>query len=310
MSEAIFSDEIFHDEDKAIEYLESVRWPSGPICPYCGNGNKVYRMTPNKEKKIRNGLLKCKSCQKKFTVKVGTLFESSHIPLHKWLQATHLLISSKKGISSHQIHRMIGITYKSAWFMTHRIREAFKDPVFTNKLGGRGKVVEIDETFWGNTKKKRPGARGFAHKEKIFSLVERDGDVRSFHVPHVTGKTLKPIIREQIERDTHVMSDDFGAYKDLDKEFDKHSTVCHSQDEYVRGPIHTNTIENYFSILKRGLVGVYQHVGPQHLKRYIGEFDFRYNLRKITDEERRMIALMGIEGKRLMYRDSSVPLHL
>jgi transposase-like protein len=301
MSEAIFSDDIFYNEERAVEYLESVRWPSGPICPHCGNQDKVYRI---KGKKTRPGLLKCGLCRKQFTVKVGTVFEDSHIPLHKWLQATHLLCSSKKGISAHQIHRTLGITYKSAWFMMHRIREAFKDSVFAEKLGGRGKIVEADETYWGNKGKQRLGARGFAHKEKIFSLVERNGDVRSFHVPHVTGKTLKPIIREQIEQDTHVITDDMGAYKDLGKEFDKHSVVCHSQNEYVRGPIYTNTIENYFSILKRGLVGVYQHVGPQHLKRYIGEFDFRYNFRKITDEERRMIALQGIEGKRLMYRDS------
>jgi len=299
MSEAIFANPIFNDEEQAIGYLESVRWPSGPICPHCANQDKVYRI---KGKTARPGLLKCGLCRKQFTVKVGTLFESSHIPLHKWLQATHLLISSKKGISSHQLHRMLGITYKSAWFMTHRILEALKDPEFTNKLGGNGKFVEIDETYWGNTNKKRPGARGYAHKEKIFSLVERDGEVRSFHVPHVTGKTLKPIIREQIEKDTHIVTDDMGAYKGLDKEFDNHSVVCHSQNEYVRGPIYTNTIENYFSILKRGLVGVYQHVGPQHLKRYIGEFDFRYNFREITDAERRDVALQGIEGKRLTYR--------
>lgn len=299
MSEAVLANPIFNDEAKAIEYLESVRWPSGPICPHCGNQDKVYRI---KGKTARPGLLKCGLCRKQFTVKVGTLFESSHIPLHKWLQATHLLISSKKGISSHQLHRMLGITYKSAWFMTHRIREALKDPEFTNKLGGNGKFVEVDETYWGNANKKRPGARGYAHKEKIFSLVERDGEVRSFHVPHVTGKTLKPIIREQIEHDTHIVTDDMGAYKGLDKEFDNHSVVCHSQNEYVRGPIYTNTIENYFSILKRGLVGVYQHVGPQHLKRYIGEFDFRYNFREITDAERRDVALQGIEGKRLTYR--------
>jgi transposase-like protein len=301
MSEAVLANPIFHDEEKAVEYLEGVRWPSGPICPHCGNQDKVYRI---KGKTARPGLLKCGLCRKQFTVKVGTLFESSHIPLHKWLQATHLLCSSKKGISSHQLHRMMGITYKSAWFMTHRIREAFKDSEFANKLGGAGKFVEVDETYWGNKGKQRLGSRGYAHKEKIFSLVERDGEVRSFHVPQVTGKTLKPIMREQIERDTHIVTDEMGAYKDLDKEFDNHSTVCHSQNEYVRGPIYTNTIENYFSILKRGLTGVYQHVGPQHLKRYIGEFDFRYNFRKITDEERRMVALQGIEGKRLLYRDS------
>jgi transposase-like protein len=304
----MFSDEIFHDEGKAIEYLESVRWPDGPVCPHCG-GDKVYRMAANKEKKMRPGRIRCKTCRKDFSVKVGTVFEDSHILLHKWLLATHLLISSKKGISAHQIHRTLGVTYKTAWFMMHRIREALKDTFFTNKLGGKGKIVEADETYWGNRGKQHPGARGFAHKEKIFSLVERDGDVRSFHVPAVSGNTLKPIMRKQIEKDTHVITDEMGAYKDLDKEFDNHSTVCHSQNEYVRGPIYTNTIENYFSILKRGLVGVYQHVGRQHLKRYIGEFDFRYNFRKIADEERRMVALQGIEGKRLMYRDSNASMN-
>ena len=306
MSEAILANPIFNDEEKAREHLENVRWPNGPVCPRCGSTDKAYRLEPNREKEIRPGLLTCKLCKKQFSVTVGTVFERSKVELHKWLLATHLLVSSKKGISSHQLHRTLGVTYKTAWFMTHRLREALKDPVFTNKLGGKGKFVEADETYWGNTNKKRPGARGYAHKEKIFALVERDGEVRSFHVPQVTGKTLKPIIQEQIEKDTHIVTDDMGAYKGLDKEFDNHSVVCHSQNEYVRGSIYTNTIENYFSILKRGLVGVYQHIGPQHLKRYIGEFDFRYNFRGITDTERRDVALQGIEGKRLMYRDSKV----
>ena len=294
----------FHDEQKAREYLEASRWPNGPVCPHCGGSEKIYRL---QGKTARPGLLKCGHCRRQFTVTVGTLFERSHIPLHKWLYAAYLLCSSKKGISSHQLHRMLDITYKSAWFMTHRIREAMADSVFTNKLGGNGKYVEADETYWGNKGKQRRGARGYAHKEKIFSLVERGGRVRSFHVTKVNAATLKPILREQVEADTHVVTDEYRAYRGLQKDFIKHSTVCHSKGEYSRGAIYTNTIEGYFSILKRGLTGVYQHCGPQHLRRYVGEFDFRYNNRKCDDFERTAVALRGIEGKRLMYRDSCLP---
>lgn len=184
--------------------------------------------------------------------------------------------SSKKGMSSHQLHRMLGVTYKTAWFMTHRIREGMKDPIFNQKMGGKGKVVEVDETFWGNKGKHRKVARGWAHKEKIFSLVERGGQVRSFHVEKVNASTLKRIMREQIEKDSCLVTDDFKSYKGLGKEFSTHDVICHSKGEYVRDKIHTNTIEGFFSILKRGLTGVYQHVSAQHLKRYIGEFDFRY----------------------------------
>ena len=217
----------------------------------------------------------------------------------------YLMSASKKGMSSHQLHRTLGVTYKTAWFMTHRVREAMKDPVFTRQLGGEGIIVEVDETFWGNVGKHKPGSRGWSHKEKIFSLIERGGDVRSFHVPTVAAKTLKPIMREQIRKDTEIMTDDFRAYRGLADEFADHQSVNHSAGEYVRGRIHTNTIENYFSILKRGLTGVYQHVGANHLRRYIGEFDFRYNNRGISDEERAIVALKGIDGKRLMFRDSS-----
>lgn len=301
MKKTTLSDPMFHDETRAREYLENTRWPDGPVCPHCGGTEKIYRLTG---KSTRPGLLKCGHCRKQFSVTVGTLFERSHIPLHKWLQAVYLMCSSKKGISTHQIHRMLGITYKSAWFMTHRIREAMKDSVFADKLGGGGKVVEVDETFWGNKSKKRPGARGYAHMEKIFALVERGGPVRSFHVPKINAQTLKPIMRQQIARDTHIMTDELRSYRHTDKEFDRHDVVCHSRGEYSRGPIHTNTIENYFSILKRGLTGIYQHVGSQHLKRYIGEFDFRYNTRKSDDASRAEVALQGIEGKRLLYRDS------
>lgn len=302
MSKAGLSAVYFKDETAAREYLEKIRWPNGPVCPHCGSVDEHY---PLKGKKTRPGLYKCSDCRKQFTVTVGTVFERSKISLDKWLTAVFLLCASKKGISSHQMHRVLGITYKTAWFMTHRIREAMKDPVFTSQLGGAGTVVEADETFWGNKGKQRKGARGYAHKEKIFSLVERGGKVRSFHVPTVAAKTLKPIMREQIHKDTSIMTDEMGSYMGLDREFASHDVVRHSAREYVRGQIYTNTVENYFSILKRGLVGVYQHVGANHLRKYIGEFDFRYNHRNLTDIERTDVALAGIQGKRLLYQDSS-----
>lgn len=290
---------IFADETKARQYLEKLRWPNGPVCPHCGIVNEAIKLP--KTDKVRDGLYKCKSCRKQFSVTVGTLFERSHVPLNKWLLAVHLLCASKKGHSSHQIHRMLDVTYKTAWFMTHRIREAMKDPVFTKQLGGSGKVVEVDETYWGNKFRKYKGPRsGADHKMKIFSLVERDGQVRSFHIHKVSGKTLRPIMTEQIARDTVVHTDGAPMYNGVSGEFEHH-TVDHRANEYVRGNIHTNTIENYFSILKRGLSGVYQHVSEGHLRRYIGEFDFRYNHRGISDAERCALALRGIAGKRLLY---------
>ncbi len=295
----IYSEQ-FQNEDKAREYLENIRWANGIYCPHCSSVAKHYEL---KGKSTRPGLYKCKDCRKQFTVTVGTLFERSKIKLHKWLMATYLLCSSKKGISTHQLHRTLGVTYKTAWFMTHRIREAMKDPVFKSKLGSNGGTVEVDETFWGNSQRtKGKIGGGWAHKEKIFSLVERGGEVRSFHVTRVNSTTLQPIMKEQIAAESHVMTDEFNSYKGVGEHFASHDTVCHRKGEYTRGQIHSNTIENYFSILKRGLTGVYQHVGSNHLKRYIGEFDFRYSNRDKTDLERTQIALKGISGKRLMYR--------
>lgn len=290
---------IFHDEHEAIDYLESQRWPEGPVCPHCGGMDKSYRL---KGKSTRPGLLKCGYCRKQFTVKIGTIFEDSHLPIHQWLLATELMCSSKKGISAHQIHRMLEITYKSAWFMCHRIRKAMEIPEESDKLGGSGEIVEADETFWGNKGKQAKGARGYAHKEKIFSLVQRNGDVRSFHVNDVNEVTLKPILQKQVCEETYVMTDDAKVYNNIGDYFDKHDVVCHSKGEYVRDEIiYTNTIENFFSILKRGLVGIYQHCASCHLKRYIAEFDFRYSFRKISDIERMNFALKGAEGKRLYY---------
>ena len=309
----------FQSEDKARQYLESIRWPDGAVCPHCGGIERIYPVAADEDKKIRKGLYQCNDCSQQFTVTVGTVFERSKIPLHKWLQATYLMSSSKKGISAKQIERTLEVTYKTAWFMCHRIREAMKD--HNGLFGGGGKTVEVDETFWGGEarKKRKPkGARGYHHKEKVFALVERNGRARSFHVNSIGGKTIFPIMKAHIAKDTHINTDEGSNYihvaqfKDVDSRpleqmFDKHSYVKHHVGEYVRDNIHTNTIEGYFSIFKRGLNGVYQHCSTQHLGRYLHEFDFRYSYREklgYDDIERTNIALKGIEGKRLMYRDS------
>ncbi len=292
----------FKDPEKARQYLESQVWPNGPVCPHCGVVGEHYEL---KGKTTRPGLYKCRACREPFTVTVGTVFERSKIPLNVWLQAVYLLCSSKKGMSSHQLHRTLGVTYKTAWFMTHRIREAMKNDSPT-KLGGGGKIVEADGTYWG----KKPGVKkmrqGSADKEKIFSLIERGGQVRSFHVPDVTSKTLRPLMLQQIDQDTHLMTDQASAYNKFKRgDFKSHRKVNHLRGEYVRGIVYTNTIESYFNVLKRGLYGTYQRVGSQHLKRYLSEFDFRHTYRTalgFSDADRTDKALQGISGKRLTYR--------
>ncbi|MCR4345695.1 MAG: IS1595 family transposase [Sulfuricaulis sp.] len=294
----------FKDADKARQYLEAQVWPHGSVCPHCGVIGEHYEL---KGKSTRPGVYKCRACRDQFTVTVGTLFERSKIPLNVWLQAVYLLCSSKKGMSSHQLHRTLGVTYKTAWFMTHRIREAMKKE-HTTKLGGGGKVVEVDETFWG----KKPGVKrarqGSGDKEKIFALIERGGEVRSFHVPDITSKTLRPIMLQQIEHDTKLMTDTGGSYHRLKRsDFKSHRRVTHKRGEYVRGEVYTNTIESYFNVLKRGLYGTYQRVASHHLKRYLYEFDFRHSHRTslgVSDTERTEKALQGIIGKRLTYRRS------
>lgn len=250
------------------------------------------------------GWYHCRECRQKFTVRVGTLYERSHVPLHKWLLATHLMCASKKGVSAHQLHRMLGVTYKTAWFMAHRIREGMRDPK-TAPLGGQNKTVEVDETYVGPKASNRK-SRKVRRKEAVVSLVEREGRVHSVHVPRVNAKTLRPAIVKQVSRKSYLMTDESPVYPKIGREFAGHGTVNHSIEEYVRGGFwHTNTVENYFSILKRGINGVYQHVSEEHLKRYLGEFDFRYNERAalgVSDTERRDKALKGIEGKRLTYR--------
>ncbi len=292
---------IFTDEETARLHLEALRWASGRVCPHCGECEKT---SPTESKNHKPGLYYCKSCEKTFTVTVGTLFERSHVPLNKWLLAFHLMAASKKGISSHQLHRMLGVTYKTAWFMTHRIREAMKSPQ-TSPLGGNGSPVEVDETFWGNKGKLPPGHRAFHHKMKILSLVERGGEKRSYHVPSVNAKTLRPILNAQIAANATLMTDEGPAYEKIGKDFAAHHVVNHKKKEYSRGDVTTNTVESSFSLLKRGLIGTFHHVGEQHLQRYATEFAFRWNYRVkmgYSDAERAEIALKGIGGKRLTYR--------
>ena len=275
------------------------------MCPKCGGQNRVGKLTG---KSTRIGTYKCYACRKPFTVKVGTVFESSHVKMFQWLQAIYLMCSSKKGISSNQLHRTLGVTLKTAWFMSQRIREAMRSGSLT-PMGGPGKMVEADETFIGKKYDKPEGARGYAHKEAVLSLVERGGEVRSTHVPNVSAETLRPILAEQLDTDTTLMTDEAKQYGKVGKDYAGHETVNHGIGEYVRGDAHTNTIEGYFSIFKRGMKGVYQHCSSRHLKRYLCEFDFRYNNRSargVEDIMRANLALMGIAGKRLLYRDSSV----
>lgn len=298
----------FQDADAAREYLEGIRWPDGPFCPHCGSTKPPMQL---KGKSTRPGLYKCAEtkCRKQFTVTVGTVFERSRVPLNKWLLAVHLMCASKKGISAHQLHRTLGVTYKTAWFMAHRIREAMREPA--GILGGGGGTVEADETYWG----KKQGAtvkRGYGHKMAVFSLVERGGRVQSIHMDRVTSATLRPILDDQIAQDARLLTDDAGQYQPMRKMGFNHDSVNHSVGEYVRGDIHTNTVENYYSILKRGLVGTYQHVSEGHLKRYVCEFDFRYNYRAslgFEDGDRADACLKGIAGKRLTYRRTNQPAH-
>src|SRR3954469_21059220 len=300
------TDPIFTDEDKARAYFEEVRWPNGVTCPHCGNadGTRIYSIAANAAKKIRAGLRECQDCHGQFTVRTGGVMESSHVSLTKWALAYRLLASSKKGMSAHQLHRMLGVTYKTAWFMAHRIREAMR-PTDDGQLGGDGKFVEADETFVGGKAKNRAYAKTLAHHEAVASLVERGGKVRSRHVADVTAKTLKPIPVEAIAKETSLRTDQSPVYTEIGAGFASHATVNHSIREYVRGDAPTNTVEGYFSMFKRGIYRVDHHVSQQPLQRYLAEFDFRYNTRialGIDDSDRTERAIRGIVGKRLTYR--------
>lgn len=302
---------IFHDDDKAREWFEARIWPNGPFCPHCGEVERLTRLNGKggaKGTKGRPGLIQCNSCREQFTVTVNTVCERSKISLSKWCMAIYLINSSKKGMSALQMHRMMGGSYKTAWFMMHRIREAMREGKMPGGLGGKNKVVEIDETFVGgkaaNRKNKIPP------KAAVLALVERDGSVRSFPVANVSAKTLRPIIVTHVSRATYIMTDDAPVYTAIGREFSGHGSVNHSAEEYVRAAFwHTNTVENYFSILKRGIIGIYHHVSATHLHRYGYEFDFRYNHRVglgFSDMDRTEIAAAGIYGKRLAYRRPSV----
>jgi transposase-like protein len=285
------------DPTAAAEYLESIRWPDGVVCPKCGEAERE----PYRLKNQTRRLYKCRACRKQFTVTVGTIFESSHVPLNKWLAAFYLLCSSKKGMSAHQLHRSIGVTYKTAWFMFHRIREAMKQPPFQAKLGG---IVEADETYIGGKQKNRGVGRGTTNKTPVLALVERDGRARSFRVANVTAKELGGAIRDHVDPSARLMTDEWLSYRKVGREYADHQTVAHSMGEYARGDANTNSVEGYFSILKRGVNGVYHHVSRAHLDRYLAEFDFRYNSRETTDGARTVAALAGAEGKRLKYRET------
>ena len=308
----------FSDEDKAREFLEKLRWPDGPVCPKCGEVNNAYRLEPKpskKDKHVRKGVWKCGGCREQFTVTVGTIFEDSHIPLSKWLLAYHLLCASKKGMSAHQLHRMLKVTYRSAWFMAHRIRYTMSQEPLSSKLQG---IIEVDETYVGGKMRTHPYATklgerpkdrpsGVSNKAAVVSVLQRGGRVQSRHVEKVTAANLKPIVEEMVAEGAHVMTDSSSVLKGALKAH-KHDQVNHRAEEYVRYEngvcITTNSIEGFFATLKRGINGVYHHVGKQHLHRYLSEFDFRYNSRKEKDGDRTLLALNSTGGKRLMLRDS------
>ncbi|MDE2364264.1 MAG: IS1595 family transposase [Hyphomicrobiales bacterium] len=297
---SVLSKPYFHDEAEAFRHLESVLWPEGPVCPHCGSmSGKHYDL-----RKTRLGLRKCSDCRKQFTVKVGTVFESAHIPLNKMLQAVYLMTSSKKGISAHQLHRVLEVTYKSAWFLAHRIREAMRDGTLA-PMGGNGSTVEVDETYIGRLADVPKQRTGGAHKNIVLTLVERGGSARSFHVDSTSIADVMPIVNANLDRESAIMTDTASHYRRSLGHFASHDMVNHAAGEYGRGHVHTNTVEGYYSIFKRGMKGVYQHCSEKHLHRYLAEFDFRYtnrSARGVEDQARASKAMKGLVGKRLTYR--------
>jgi transposase-like protein len=308
---------MFHDEDLAREWLETARWPDGVCCPHCGIFREATRLAGDAHRK---GLWECRACRKQFSVTVGSVMERSHVPLTKWALAFHLMAASKKGISAHQMHRMLKVTYKTAWFMCHRIREAMTDKV-PSPIGGEGKVVEADEMYHGKRetpaqlsrgrirKPTKKGRSGPAEKREIIGLVERGGEARLIHVNHITAKNLREHVVKNASRASKLHTDESRLYTKMGAEFAAHETVHHGAAEYARGKgdelVTTNTVEGMFGIFKRGMVGVYQHCGEQHLQRYLNEFQFRYNTRAkfgYTDAGRAVLAIKGADGKRLTYR--------
>ena len=312
------SDPMFNDEDAARAYFERIRWPSGPFCPHCGATENIRKLEGTSH---RPGLYQCNSCREHFTVTVGMVMERSHIPLHKWAAAFHLMAASKKGMSANQLGRMLGLSHKSAWFLAHRIREAMTDDR-PSPLGGEGKVVEADEAYHGKVetpipsaaRKGRPYLKRDLSKQKrpIVALVERGGEVRAFHMPHVTADNVRDALVRHADRKSRLHTDESNLYPKVGAEFAGHETVKHSAGEYARGDVTTNSVEGFFGIFKRGMRGVYQHCGEQHFQRYLNEFSFRYNNRiklGVHDTERAALAVKGAEGKRLLYRGPSAAPH-
>jgi transposase-like protein len=311
--QSVLSDKHFHNEAAAYDFVEARVWPDGPICPHCGGVDRISKMGG---KSTRIGAYKCYQCRKPFTVKVGTIFESSHVPMRFWLQAIFLIASSKKGISANQLHRTLGCSLKTAWFVGHRIREAMK-VIGIDPMGGAGKVVEVDETYMGNkhivTKRTKKGKPSMSMKRSIVALVERGGPVRTFHVDRADMHTVMGIVRQQIDARTEVHTDESLLYRNqVEPHFAGHHTVVHSKEEYVRyegeRTVHTNTVEGVFSVFKRGMKGTYQHCAEKHLHRYLAEFDFRYNNRTalgVNDVARADKLLTGIVGKRLTYETTN-----
>lgn len=308
---SILSEKYFHDEAAAYRFVEARVWPEGPVCPHCGGVDRISKM---KGESTRIGTYKCYQCRKPFTVKIGTIFESSHVKLHLWLQAIFLMASSKKGISANQLHRTLGVTLKTAWFMAHRIREAMREGNL-GPLGGEGQIVEADETYYGKRdsravseqRKGRPykNRKTISDKNAILGLVERGGSVRTFHVAQATKVNVAELVTKNVARESSLYTDESRLYGGMEQVFADHQTTNHSSGEYVRaGGIHSNTIESYFSVFKRGMKGTYQHCAEKHLHRYLAEFDFRHNRRialGIGDSDRAARILDGIVGKRLTY---------
>ena len=293
---------ISHDETKAMELFEKLRWPNGPVCPHCKATDRIYRL---QGKTTRAGLHKCGHCRKQFTARVGSIFEDSPLPIGKWLIAIYQMCSSKKGISAKQLERQLGVNYRTAWFMCHRVREAMKADPLRSMLGAGGGTVEVDETFVGgkvanNKHRNRTAAAG--KKTIVMTLIDREGDARTFVVPNIKKKTLQTVARPNIDGSAHIITDENRSYDGMEKHFASHDTVDHSKT-FVRSIIfHTNFAESYHSLLKRGIIGAFHHVSEKHLPRYLHEFEFRWNRRKLTDGERFEETFAGANGRRLMYR--------
>jgi transposase-like protein len=305
---SVLSQPQFHDEAAAFAYVEAELWPEGPICPHCGGYERISAMTPNKEKRIRVGLKFCGQCRKQFTVRMGTIFEESKLPMTKWLQAIFLMVSSKKGVSAHQLHRTLETTYKTAWFLAHRIREAMRSGELA-PFGGGGGAVEADETYIGRDPLEPMQKQGWGHKIKVLTLLDRDtGAASSRVVEFVNAKTITEIVSANLSKEARLMTDEASVYRRVGATMAQHGHTVHSKGEYVSTvdpTIHTNTVEGYFSIFKRGMKGVYQHASKKHMHRYLAEFDFRYSYRialGVDDTARATRALQGVVGKRLTYR--------